>query len=166
MADYLTSHLQTLFDISPQTVRNWAMDFARYLSPSAAPGRGHNRQFTEDDLRVFSLIAGMKKNGATSEEIHVALVSGQRGELPNIAPNEIQALVMTDQARAVTTLKQQITLLQTQLESTLGELQNSRDENNQLRGKVQLLTEQLKASQEEVRKLDRENAKLESRLGG
>ena len=164
MNEYLTSHLEALYGVSAQTIRNWAMEFARHLSPSATPGKGHSRQFSEDDVRAFSLIAAMKKNGSTGEEIHVALASGQRGELPAIQPSEIHSLVMTYHARAVTVLKQQIMTLQTQIEEAQTDLQKSRDENNQLQGKIQLLGDQLKTSQDEIRRLDRENAKLESRL--
>ena len=160
----MTSHITALFGISPQTVRNWSEEFARYLSALAAPGRGRNRQFSEDDMRVFSLVAALKKSGATNEDIHLALASGQRGDLLDMHPDEVHALVVSDHAQAVLTLKQRIEVLQVERNEALSHLQKARDENNQLHGNLKAITDQLNAALAKIDKLNREIGRLESRM--
>lgn len=77
------------------TVRNWAIEFAQYLSPTANPGEGKQRTFTVEDLRVIAIIAEYKRNGATYEDIHAALKVGVRGEAPDISEQELKALSAT-----------------------------------------------------------------------
>ena len=45
-----------LFQTSGSSVRRWSGEFSRHLSSSANPGRGNERQFTDDDLRVFAYV--------------------------------------------------------------------------------------------------------------
>ncbi len=172
---YTTSQLCSIFSISPQTVRNWSQDFSRHLSSSAAPGKGRNRMFNEDDLRVFSLIAAMKSNSATHEEIQSSLTAGQRGDLPNLSPSDVQSMVMTDHARAITNLKNEIAALQDERNSTLADLQKARDEALQLRAtleaneansakRVAEIMDQLKSAQDRIEKLNREIGRLESKI--
>lgn len=73
------------FGVNPQTVRQWAAQFAPFLSMSANPDKGETRLFDEDDLRVFALIAYMRGKGASFDEIQVSLESGQRGLMMEIA---------------------------------------------------------------------------------
>ncbi len=158
MNGYLTSHVTKVFDVSPQTVRNWAEEFSRYLSVSAAPGRGRNRQFSEDDFRVFALVAAMKKSGAPNDEIHVSLAAGQRGDLPPLPPAaDMQMVIMSDHARAMATL-------QSERDSALADLQKLQTELQRSQGRNDLLTEQLKAEREQVEKLNRKIWELESRI--
>ena len=77
--NYATRHVGQLFHVSGETVRNWANEFAAYLSVVGNPPKGRQRRFTDEDLAVFSLIAEMKNRGATFDEIHAALAAGQRG---------------------------------------------------------------------------------------
>jgi len=35
-------------------VRQWSIEFAEHLSPTANPGRNRTRNYTEDDLAVFA----------------------------------------------------------------------------------------------------------------
>jgi DNA-binding transcriptional MerR regulator len=157
MNGYVTSHITKLFGVSPQTVRNWSEEYSRYLSPLAAPGRGRNRTFSEDDFRVFALVAAMKRDGATNDDIHASLASGQRGDLPPLPPVDMQMMVMADHTRAIVTL-------QTERDTALAELQKARDEIQQLHGKNDLLTGQLDSAQEKIDKLNRKIWQLESRL--
>jgi DNA-binding transcriptional MerR regulator len=158
MNGYHTSHITRILGVSPQTVRNWSQEFARHLSAAAAPGRGRNRHFTEDDFRALALVAAMKSRSATNDEIHVSLAAGQRGELPPLPPApEMQALVMSDHARAIATLQQQ-------RDSAVADLQHVRAENNQLHGTLQAITAQLNAAQDKIDRLNREIGRLEGRL--
>ncbi len=90
---YKSKDAQLLFEVSSETVRNYVKEFATYLSPTANPGKGSHRLFTPDDLAVFALIVDMKRNqGRPFEEIHAALVNGQRGELPDLTRADIIAI--------------------------------------------------------------------------
>lgn len=160
MTGYVTSHITTLFEISPQTVRNWSAEFGRYLSTSAAPGRGRNRVFSEDDMRVFSLIAAMKKAGTTSDEIHASLAAGQRGALPAMMPEQVQTLVMSDHAQAIQTLMQRLDTLEAEKLELQTNLQKSREEVIQEHSQKIQLAELLKAAQDEIKQLNREIGKL------
>lgn len=158
MTGYLTSHVTKIFGVSPQTVRNWSEEFARHLSPAAAPGKGRNRFFSESDFRVFALIAAMKKRGAPNDEIHVNLAAGQRGELPPLPPAaDMNLVIMSDHARAMATLK-------VERDTALAELQKAQAETQQLQGKNNLLTDQLNAAQEKIDKLNRQIWQLEAQL--
>jgi DNA-binding transcriptional MerR regulator len=68
---------------SGPTIRNWAREFAEYLSPTGAPQEGKPREFTPDDMAVFDLVAKMKDQNKTYEEIHATLKSGMRGNPPD-----------------------------------------------------------------------------------
>ena len=162
---YSTTHLTALFGVAPQSIRNWGAIFVRYLSTAAAPGKGHNRTFTTEDVSVFALIVAMKKNGASNEEIHASLSAGIRGSLPDLpAPSDIQAMAVSDHAKALLTLRQQIEVLQVKYDEILSKLGQSEEKNIQLESKNDLLTGQLKAAQDEIKLLSREIGKLESRL--
>lgn len=69
-------------DTTRSTIRNWAREFADYLSPTANPPAGQERQFTIQDGQVFALIASMRQNNAGYEAIHAVLSSGERGLWP------------------------------------------------------------------------------------
>jgi DNA-binding transcriptional MerR regulator len=117
---YLSQNVQTMFDISPQTVRNWAHEFQEYLSPAANPGTGRTRKFTEDDLRVFALIAQMKNEGAVYADIHTELKKGTRGE-PPVVPDEMIPIATTEQGLLI------INKLQ-EFENRLQQVENQKDE--------------------------------------
>ena len=93
---YRTSHICKLFDISYETVRNWTTEFGEYLSPTAIPGKHRKRLYTDLDMRVLSLVAELKKQGMTYEEIHANLKSGERGKPPTLDPKDLQALVTSE----------------------------------------------------------------------
>lgn len=118
--NYSSRHVQSLFDISSETVRQWATEFARHLSANANPGEGRHRQFTEDDMRVFSLISQMKSDNLTFADIQASLDSGQLGDVPDIPADELQIMLATEQGRQ---LAKQIEGLQ----SMLGQLREERD---------------------------------------
>ena len=82
---YTTQHICGMFKVSHQTVKNWAKEFAVYLSPTATPEHNRQRVFTEDDIRVFALVHNYRNTGKVFEDAHLALQSGQRGEVPPTA---------------------------------------------------------------------------------
>lgn len=168
---YSTRHCCTLFRVSPETVRTWAEEFSAYLSPIANPGTGRHRQFTEDDMRVLSLISEMKRDNLTFSDIHAALAAGQRGKAPALPVEEVQALVVGERE------SQLIVQLQ-KLQDTIIALQKERDallpsRENEIRlqalhdadqKRIVELTAELKAAQGEIKELYKEVGKLSARM--
>ena len=79
---YTTQHLRTIFKVSHQTIKNWADEFASYLSPTANPEAGKKRLYTTEDVQVFALVKDYRQRGYTYEDVHTALKTGQRGDIP------------------------------------------------------------------------------------
>jgi DNA-binding transcriptional MerR regulator len=147
---YTTAHVAQLFTVTHQTVKNWSKEFAAYLSPTATPQEGKKRMFTLDDVRVFALVHDYGKRGFGYDDAHLALRSGQRGELPNTTE-----VVPTMPPALLTTLREEISSLRLQLRST----ETGRDE---AQGQVKLLKEQLSDKERQIRELIEENAHLKA----
>jgi DNA-binding transcriptional MerR regulator len=175
---YTTQHLAVMFGRSKATIRNWAIEFAGYLSPTATPEEGKIRFFTADDLAVFSLIADYKDREQTYEQIHLALKSGARGEPPDLSEYDMHSISTSDRERRVTlevealqrtivqlridlqeareksALFDQVNLenvrLKTSLEHTQQELENSR---NQAQERMVALQKQLDQAQKRIEEL-------------
>lgn len=170
---YSSQHTAMIFGVARETIRNWADEFAEYLSPLATPGRGKRRMYSYDDLMVISLVAELKKQGMTYTDIHVSLKNGQRGQPPALPPEEIQALVVGKQERqlelGVEYLQQSVMQLQRQLERAQGEvvaLQEVKTTNIRLtilleerEKQVEELKAQLAATLEENKQLLRDSGK-------
>lgn len=136
---YTTKHLYTTFGVSHQTIKNWAKDFADYMSPTARPEGNHQRRFTDEDVRVFDLVNRLKKQGNVNEEIRAALGAGQRGELPDM-PNGIVSVSGTN-TLAITL--QRVKVLEAELELYKALM-------NESEGQNKLLKEQLRQAQDEL----------------
>lgn len=134
-----------MFDISTQTVSVWGREFDKYLSPTAKPGGRRKRQFTKGDLEMIALIADMKGQGHTFEDIHATLNTGQRGQPPTLEPEDVQAIVSRD-------FEYRLQLENEKLQGMLVQAQNA-----------------LAKAQEQLKELDSlkvERAKLETRIEG
>lgn len=158
---YTAQQVATMYQISDETVRKYAIEFIDYLSPTANPGDGRTRFFTEDDMRVLSYVVERKKTGAVFTDIHTELRNGQRGEPPALEPEEISALTTdTDRRR----LELQVELLTGELQATRGELERLRQiEKQALRNeaKLEMLQEQLSKTEE---KYEQERRELQARI--
>lgn len=139
-------HAADLFNISRETVRQYAQEFATYFSPGANPGGGRARLFTEDDVKVLALITDMKAHGFRYEDIHLALHNGQRGEVPE----QIRKVIPMEQTL---TSQQQIAALATKV-TDLEKQIASRD------GAIEELRQQLTDARSEIARLNREVGRL------
>lgn len=79
MNTFSTSQVAKRFGVADQTVKNWAAEFAPYLSPTATPEPGKKRAFTVDDVAVFALVHELVGRGRDVAAAHAALQAGQRG---------------------------------------------------------------------------------------
>lgn len=160
---YTTSDAEVIFKVSPQTIRNWAREFARYLSVNANPDEGRTRIFTEEDMQVLDLVAQMKSQGKQYEDIHAALMAGERGNRPGYSSDEVRALVTGEVERRlhmeIQVLKRQLEIAERKLEAA----EHTNDENIRMQAlletsnhRIDDLSTQLKSAQDELRRLERE----------
>lgn len=145
---YRSQHVCKLFNISQETVRVWATEFAPYLSPAATPGKNKHRFFSAQDMEVFSLVAEMKARGMAFAEIHATLQSGQRGRPPTLPPEDVQAIISSDHETrlAFEVDKLQLALLQAheelrRNEEQLKELERIKEENIRLKAQAETAAE-------------------------
>jgi DNA-binding transcriptional MerR regulator len=166
---YSSRHVCVLFGVAPETVRNWTEEFLRYLSPTANPGKGRHRGFSEEDMKVFALIADMKKQGRVYDDIHAALRNGQRGEAPALPADEMQALLITDQkhefALQIQRLETEIGRLQQERDEVVSQLQPTRDENIRLQARLEAAQERIQALSEQLEKERRRVEDLNREVG-
>ena len=151
MAHYTTKNICTWLEISHQTVKTWSDEFARYLSPDAKPGAGKTRRFTEEDVKVFALVASMRAGREKAEDIHASLASGSRGMLPDMRDSSItKAMPM------------QIAAMQETIGHLRQDLRTAQDENEQYKGQVELLKEMLKEKETQLQEMYQEVARLKA----
>ncbi|MEZ4672595.1 MAG: MerR family transcriptional regulator [Anaerolineae bacterium] len=149
---FTTGNVTKLFNISPQTVKNWCDEFAKYLSSSATPGDGKKRIFTLNDVRVLALVADYHKRGFRWDDAHLALVNGQVGEIPQETD-----IVNQPPPALLVSLRDKIT----DLETSIKKVESERDE---YKGQVRLLEKQLDQRDERIVKLVEDNAELKAQI--
>lgn len=150
---YTIDQFANLFTISREAARKWALEFAEYLSDSASLAEGgRKRLFDEDDLAVFALVAEMKNDGKVFADVHKALKAGRRG----IAPASPDAIIPTD--------KTPLAKARSEINRLMEVVQQMEADNREQAGQNKLLREQLESAQAEIRSLNREIGRLESRI--
>lgn len=141
---YSSRHIQTLYQISPETVRQWTLEFGEYLSEHAKPTkRGKNRRYTDSDMQVFSYISQNRNMGMGYDDIHAGLQNGERGELPTLPAQEVEKVTSSED-------ELRLSLRVDKLESAL------------IAAKSEL--DQAKKELAQMRKIEDENIKLKTRL--
>lgn len=94
---YTTRHAARLYNLkSEQTIRNWIKEYAEYFSASVSPGKGIDLLLSDEDMAVLDMIASMRTDRRPADEIHAALRSGQRGSLPHLTAEQLEALARGD----------------------------------------------------------------------
>jgi DNA-binding transcriptional MerR regulator len=176
---YFTRHICQLFNVTPPTVRSWTEEFGAYLSEGARTSAGRHRLFTDEDLRVFSFVSQMRRNNeATFVEIETLLKAGQRGELPLFINTQKEEPETIEKESQLVLQLQYLQQVITGLEQERAALLPMRDEVTRLQAlkaadeklmeakdkRIAELAAELKAAQDEIRKLDREMGRLESRI--
>lgn len=72
------SEVARLLGVEPAKVKQWTKEFAEYLSLTAQPAKGQERQFSEPDLRVLAVVAQHLMLGNDADDVHYALNSGEQ----------------------------------------------------------------------------------------
>jgi len=156
------------FGVSKNTIRNWSNEFVDYFSPTGIPGNNKTRNYTVEDMQVLAFIAERRAHQTPYETIHAELKSGQRGELPDLDPSQIQIISATGRERQlnleVDALKQNIMILRNEFEKAKAQA----DEAQQLRDTNVELKTRLEISQETQAKLletsQKSQVKLETQI--
>jgi DNA-binding transcriptional MerR regulator len=175
MTEYKSGDLQQLFKVSSETIRQWAIEFEQYLSPGASPGAGKMRLFSVDDLRVFSLVSDLKNMGKTFDEIHAALKSGQRGEIP---VNDSEQSIELRSVRQITLLRERLTQVEGERNQLAETVQDLRSKVGRLEGELERADaatdksdevikeqrDQISGLQKQILELSKELARMEVRL--
>jgi DNA-binding transcriptional MerR regulator len=175
MADTLKTFQQTAteLNVSVNTLKRWAKDFAPFLSPSGpVSGDGSNRRFADDDLGVLRRVKDQLAGGSSTEEVIEQLHAEGRGEtVPSSAlatrdsAQSAGFVVLTDTLRAMIENQQAI---QNSLQVNrnlqgviIQDNFNLKEENMKLRERMQHLEQELS----ETRKRDADyRLMLEQRL--
>lgn len=169
---YSIRDVATLYGITTENARQWAIEFAPYLSPTASPGEGQKRAFTDEDMEVFDLVAKSKKAKRTFEDIHAALQSGQRGVAPQLPPADIQALAMVEGERRLAAQVDRLSGLLSdrtqqldQLKAELEEAKKAQVEAASLKAKVDYLEADRQQLQAQAKELTAKVEALAERAG-
>lgn len=119
---YTVSQVARHLNTSGTTIRNYAAEFAEFLSPTATPPAGEPRQFSDDDLAILTTVFVMRGQLATPAAIAAALRDGQRLEPATAAGPDDAAAV--DAPAAFTTALQ---VLESRLNKLEDRLEVERD---------------------------------------
>ena len=142
------------------SIKNWAKEYARHLSVMATPSKGRTRQFNDDDIRVFALVAEMKSSRLSPEEIHAALDTGQRSE----PPNPVQDIVSTEDRKKISLLQAAYETVAIERDELAGKFQQSQLQVAEITGTKNLLEKQLEDAQSKLDKLNQEIGMLKAQL--
>ena len=99
-------------------------------------------------MKVYDLIVRMKQDGKRFEQIHAALASGERGELPDF---EIGSLTAAQSSAQLQLLKR------------VAELQSEVDRLRGVDSKLEEVRAQLDRAHAEIKALNREIGRLEAK---
>lgn len=143
---HTTGQLATAFGKSEITITRWVEAFSDFLSPSAIPGPGKTRMFTDEDVEVLALVAEQRNKKRTESEIYELLKQGERG----IPPTGREITVITTHQ-----MTQALAKMEGQLKALEQDIQYERKRADRAEGKVELLTEMLKEKEAEIDRLKR-----------
>ncbi len=140
--EYTSRHAVILYKVTAETIRSWTEEFSDYLSPTANPGKGRHRIFSDEDMQVFAYIQERKKQGAVFDQIHAELANGNRGNIPPLPPDEIQGLVSDQQERRLSFQVENLQLALNRLKQQYDDALVRANEADELKAKyIQIETE-------------------------
>lgn len=91
IVEYSSSDLTRRFNITGETLRQWTIRAARWLSPGARPTGGSHRRFSFADLEALTLVYELRSQNAKWDDILERLEAGERG-VPAIDPASLVPL--------------------------------------------------------------------------
>ena len=165
---YNSRQVAALFGVALETIRNWGSEFQDYLSPLANPGQGRHRKYSAEDLTVLALVRELKEKGLSYADVHTALRNGERGQPPELAPNQVQAIVVSERERRMALEVQTLQATVVQLQQRLADAEAAQKEAEELRRKTIILETKLEERQghheERVAELSRQLEEARKRI--
>lgn len=155
---YTTGTTASLLNVSRETVRTYAEEFARHLSTLSNPGTSKHRQFTDGDLSILAVVSKYKRYGKTYQEIHEALDRGETADL------DTSALTGLSNSREIAVMEAQITDLENQLETERQARIDAQTDSAVERARRVDMEKRVESLETEVRKLIKELGRLENRI--
>ena len=152
-----TKAVAVYFKRSGPTIRNWAKEFADHLSPTGSPEAGKVREFTIEDMRVFDLIAKMKDQGKTYDEIHASLKAGARGDAPDLDESALEVLQAAEGERRVALEVQA-------LQQVIVDLRRQLDRAQETAAQVETVRLENRALETSLRHVEKDRNELKERL--
>jgi DNA-binding transcriptional MerR regulator len=150
--DYKRADVARHFNRDGETIRRWTLEFASYLSPDAnSQGRNKSR-YSDNDMALLSLIHDMYDRGASVDEIHLALKTGQKGDFDGFLQNTRVQLTQGD--------IKQLSEIAMERDRLAEELQAARETIASLRARADLLAER----DAEIARLNRLIGRLEGQI--
>lgn len=144
-----------MLNVGATTLKNWSKMYAPFLSDTATPkDSGHHRAYSLDDIRVFTKVIELTKQGMSHDSAYVTIANGARGELPPAYADYSLVIESKDQ---LVLLQAHVRDLEAQVEMLKGE----HDRAEKLEGQVRLLTAQLDTKEKELRETLKELWKLQ-----
>jgi DNA-binding transcriptional MerR regulator len=152
-----TKELADWLGLADSTVRVWSRDeFKPYLSATAKGGEGRTRHFNDLDARIIAMIAVLKNEGNSSDDIHRVLQQLQKQDwqdLPPMPPGPPDAGPIAMMPREVAE-----TAVSTQRAALMREI-------SLLQDRVDILSEQLTTEREKRDEVQRDLLETKERLG-
>jgi DNA-binding transcriptional MerR regulator len=142
MDTFSTAQVAKRFGVADQTVKNWASEFAQYLSPTATPEAGKRRAFTAEDVAILALVHEMVGRGRDTSAAHAALQAGRRGA--------VNALTMATEGDSLVAVQRERDMLQgavIELRTMLDKATTDRDELLSKLARAQLRIELLESGE-------------------
>lgn len=158
--EYQSKELAARWAISGETLRQWSIEVRRHLSDGATPAPGQHRRYTFEDVEVLQLVADMRGKNKSWPDIHTALDEGERG-VPEVDP---AALIPLEGQRQLSVLYNTIETLRADKDALESELRAAQEAGGQKDALNNLLMRQLEAAQQEIKTLNREIGRLETRI--
>lgn len=150
-----------LLHIAPNTLRRWASDLARFMSPGANPPDGQPRKLNEHDLRVLYLVAGLRESGVPMADVVRRLEHDQANDwadlpqLPFLFDASDEAI---DQTKIQAYEVAQIAALQTQLQFVASENRRLQADLQVAQERVSQLEVELAGARDQLRDTERQSA--------
>ena len=133
---YSVNDLAKHYDISPNTLKNWASEFRDYLGDGA---NANPRFYVENDLQALNLVSHLRQQNKPYTEIHKALEQGDRMEATPVNASAIPPdndtpnnELMTKLTATVARFEGELTATKQERDRLISQVENERNRANDL----------------------------------
>src|SRR5688500_4613646 len=84
---YTPTQVAKRAQVHPNSIRNWARDYADPLSPQAS-GEAGPRLFNDEDVQIFCTVAALRKSGMSPAEVANHLRNGTAPSIVDATPQQ------------------------------------------------------------------------------